>query len=94
VFKLDYKWFNIGAAVPESFTTYAMDAYAVTYSSGSIHQISHGGDGIAGTGKGISSLLLCKLYRDDNVYTGDALAFQFDVHFEIDAAGSREEYIK
>ena len=30
----------------------------------------------------------------DNVYTGDMLADQFDIHIEIDGFGSQEEYIK
>jgi len=39
-------------------------------------------------------MMLVKLYRDDNTYTGDALTFQFDIHYEIDTVGSRQEYVK
>jgi hypothetical protein len=94
VFKLDYKWFNVGAAIPADFTTYTMGSLALPYVSGSIQQISKNDEPIAGTGKTISSLLLCRLYRDDNVYTGDALAYQFDIHYEIDGFGSDTEYTK
>ena len=94
VFKLDYKWFNVGAAVPAEFSTYVMDELALPYVSGSIQQINYNDEPIAGTGKTISSILLCKLYRDDNVYTGDALAYQFDIHYEIDGFGSATEYTK
>jgi hypothetical protein len=95
VFKLDYKWFNVGAAVPAQWSTYTMDELALPYTADTtIQQINKNSDPIAGTGKTISSILLCKLYRDDNVYTGDALAYQFDIHYEIDSFGSAEEYTK
>lgn len=95
VFKLDYKWFDIGAAVPANFSTHTMDQLRSTpYVSGTIHQISHGATGLTGTGKGISSILVCKLYRQDNVYVGDVLADQLDFHYEIDSPGSRSEYLK
>jgi len=93
VFKMDYKWYNIGDTVPATWTTYTMGTYAETYTSGSISQILHG-IGIDGTGKTISSILKIKLYRDDNVYTGDILADQFDIHIQVDGFGSQEQYIK
>jgi hypothetical protein len=93
VFKIDYAWFNIGEAQP-AFATYVMDQDAIEYESGSIQQIAKGASGITGTGEKISSLMLVKLYRDDNVVTGDVLAWQFDVHIECDSYGSELEYIK
>lgn len=59
-----------------------------------MHQINEGIGGIDGVGKTLSSMLLCKLYRDDNVYTGDALTYQFDIHIMIDSFGSELEHIK
>jgi hypothetical protein len=94
VFKLDYKWYSVGDAVPANFSTYTMSTLAATYSSGTIHQISKNATPIPGSGKGISSMLVCKLYRDDNAVIGDVLVDQFDIHFEIDSPGSREEYTK
>ena len=94
VFKIDYRWYSIGAERPAGWTTYTMDQLAVPYTSGTIHQISKGAAGIAGTGKGISSMLIMKLYRDDNVYTGNVLATSMDVHIEIDSFGSETEYSK
>ena len=49
---------------------------------------------IGSAGKTISSILQCKLYRDDNVYTGDAGAVSFDIHIEIDSFGSDTEFAK
>lgn len=94
VFRMEYRWTNIGDAVSGSWANYDMNTNAMPYVSGSIHQILKNTSGIAGTGKTISSLLELKLYRTDNVYTGDLLAKQFDVHIEIDGLGSSLEYAK
>jgi hypothetical protein len=95
-----YKWFNIGDAVPGSWTTInTTDAqgtpYVKTYTSGNMHQISSW-PGITGTGKTISSILLIKVYRyDPTVNTSSSIpGFQFDIHYEKDAVGSHEAYVK
>jgi hypothetical protein len=93
VFKLDYKWYNLGDTIPAGTSTYTMGTYVETYSSGTIAQILHG-TGIAGTDKEISSLLKIRLYRDDNAYTGDILVDSFDIHIEVDSIGSDEQYTK
>lgn len=56
---------------------------------------SKSGINIDGSGiTGVSSILDIKLYRDDNVVTGDVLVKEFDIHYLVDADGSRQEYIK
>jgi hypothetical protein len=92
--KIDYRWFNIGESVPGVWSTYTMDGLVIAYTSGNVHQISRNVLGIDGTGKTLSSCLQIKLYRDDNVYTGDALATMFDIHIECDALGSSQEFVK
>lgn len=92
--KIDYRWTNVGDAVSGTWTTLVMDQLAIDYSLGTIHQISKSASGIDATGKGISSELQIKLYRDDNVYTGNALATMFDIHVLCDALGSEQEYVK
>ena len=92
--KIDYKWFNPNAAVPAGYTTHTMATNAFTYTSGDLHQITEGTAFISGSGQTLSSLLLIKLYRDDDVYSGDALAFDFDVHYQINSMGSRLEFNK
>ena len=55
---------------------------------------------IDGTGQGMSSMLLCRLFRDTagaggtDDYVGDAGLMEFDFHIEIDSFGSHEEYTK
>jgi hypothetical protein len=49
--------------------------------------------GIDGTGKTLSSILMCKFYRseaDSDNYAGGIYALEVDFHFEIDTIGSRE----
>jgi hypothetical protein len=94
VFKMDYKWHDIGVDSPANFTTYTMSTRAINYTSGSIHQLNYG-TGISGSSiTGISSIMLIKLYRDDTAYTGDVITYQFDIHYLRDSLGSREEFSK
>jgi hypothetical protein len=89
VFKLDYKWFDLGAAVPATFTTIATTELVFPYTSGNIHQMATFPDISGGGISKVSSVLLFKLYRDDNIVTGDVLAFEFDLHYRSHAIGSR-----
>lgn len=93
VFKMDYIWYNLGEAIPAVWTTLTMNTYSTAYTSGTISQIISGPT-ISGAGKTISSILKLKLYRQDNVYTGDILVDQFDIHIQVDAAGSELEFTK
>jgi len=49
---------------------------------------------MTGTWEPKSTIIDFKIYRDDNVVTGDVLLKEFDIHYQIDAHGSRQEYIK
>ena len=94
VFKIDYRWYENNGDPTGSFTTVANTGFAFTYTSGSICQIATfaalDGSGITS----VSSIIEIKLYRDDNVVSGDVLGKEFDLHYQIDDRGSREEYIK
>lgn len=95
-FKLDYRWVNIGDAVPSFTTGYTMNTIvgSQTWTTGMLHRIVGNTTGISGSGKIISSMLQIKLYRDDNSYSGDCLVVSFDVHVELDGLGSSSEYTK
>ena len=86
VFKIDYKWYNSGDTEPATWTTYTMNSYTDTYTTGTISNMIKGA-GIDGTGKTASSILKIKLYRDDNVYTGDILLDEFDIHYQVKRFG-------
>jgi len=98
VFKMDYKWFPIGGSVPANFETLTMSTPAITYTSGSMHQLTYGnklsGSMINESAVGVSSVMLIKLYRDNDAYAGNAVVYQFDIHYEKDAIGSHGEFTK
>lgn len=94
-----YKWFAIGASIPATWETHVMDQRVSSYTSGSLHQLNYGSNMIsasmmASSGVGVSSVMLIKLYRDDNAYAGNAVTYQFDIHYIKDGQGSRTEYSK
>lgn len=88
---LEYKWFNVGDEIPTSFTTITASTGGKPYDSGTIHQVSSFGE-VDGTGKRLSSVLLMKVYRNDNDVTGDVLAYEFDIHYRGVRAGTRGQY--
>ena len=102
VFKLDYRITPITAAgaTPGAFTTIqTLDEVVVPYTSGDISQIIEFPDidlwSAVGGDPGIAPTLDLRLYRDDNVVTGDVLVKSFDVHVPFDAPlGSGQEFIK
>ena len=98
--KLDYTWTNInGSAFAPSAVIDMSDTCSGT---DDYHEVSEGLTVLSGTGKTISSMLVCRLFRSDtgtdDTWTGtnaDAPALlQFDIHHEIDAGGSRQEWVK
>ena len=98
VWKMQYKWFNPGGLVPGGFTAATATTRRYTWAAGNLHQYD-GWAAISGAGiTEISSIFLVKVFRDDNVDAGagggDALAFEFDIHYEIDTIGSKSEFIK
>lgn len=95
VFKMEYNWFDLGAVVPDTFKTYVMNINELPYTSGSIHQLTTGSAHVSGSHINlVSSMMLVKLYREDNTYTGAAATYQFDLHIQRDSMGSRNETSK
>jgi hypothetical protein len=93
VWKLEYLWVNIGAAL-QANTTIVSRTVANDTSVAGKHRMNNVPDiGIDGTGKTISSILQYRLYRDGtnsaDTYTKKAYLSEFDIHFEIDTVGSR-----
>jgi hypothetical protein len=95
VWKMDYKWIINGQTVPETFETGVPQANQIfTYTSGNLAQISRFPAITPPANDNISAMLLIRLYRDDNIAIGDVLAWEFDIHYAIDDAGSQHEYTK
>jgi hypothetical protein len=95
-YNMSYRWVDLAANTTAGFTTYAMGTTVAAYVTGStMHQLSTNLAGISGSSiTNLSSILVLKLFRNDNAYPGDALTYQFDIHYEIDSLGSNQELVK
>ena len=94
VFKMDYRVYELGATTIPSFTTITASNFVFTYVSGTLNQIVSFPEIDMSAIDGISAILDIKIYRDDNVVSGDVLVKEFDFHYQIDGDGSREEFVK
>lgn len=96
-FKLMYRWYD-NSGNPGTFQTISTDdgdGAIFTYDdSGGMLQILPFPKITGLVGEHVSSNIDLKLYRDDNLVTGDVLSKFFDIHYEKDTEGSRQEYSK
>jgi len=96
---LEYTWSNVGDTFGNttiiSGDTIAHGSTAVANS----HCITELGD-IDATGKTLSSMLMCRVFRDatgslgTDDYASLASLLEIDFHYQIDALGSKSEYVK
>lgn len=95
-FVLEYYWANVNDAFPASPSMYTMTKNWTGDAQWN-HLIAGGESGIDATGKTLSSILKCRLYRDNTVtnnLAGKVTFLYFDIHFAVNSFGSDEEYIK
>jgi hypothetical protein len=91
VWKLEYTWSDIFEVFPNTVELSTTDAaLGTTYN----HQYaSFGGLTPPAAVVSVSSVLLCRLYRDTgdaaDTFTGDAFFIDFGIHIEKDTLGSR-----
>lgn len=101
---LEYTWSNVSGTYPDTtiISTDASDASNATIQGDTTmlidkHYISTFGE-ISGSGKTLSSMMICRIFRDatdsDDDYPSDAGLMEFDIHYEIDSLGSDTEYGK
>jgi hypothetical protein len=103
VWGIEYTWVNYNAASPETFANTTL----LTATSVSINGTASAGRHLItafalltpdNTQDKISSVLMCRFYRKGgdaaDTYNGNAAVMSVDFHYEIDAIGSRTEYIK
>lgn len=94
--KLDYSWANIAGVVAPSSTADLTDTCTGT---DDLHEMTSSIT-LNGTGKTISSMLVCRLYRDTgDSWVGTTAAqspgiLEFDLHYQIDDRGSQNETSK
>lgn len=95
-FILAYYVANVDVQFPSSPATYTMTK---TWSGDQqwVHLLALNATPITTSGWTLSSILKCRLYRDNTVannLAGRVALLYFDIHVEMDAFGSRQEYIK
>jgi len=97
-FSLEYTWANIGDTFGATATLNLDSDAFVPNTSLWKHLLCKNATGIDGTGKTLSSMLVCRLFRDPadavDTYPQDVAFLQFDIHYEIDSMGSSSEYTK
>jgi hypothetical protein len=97
VFKIDYRWYNNGVAVPAGWTTISTgdgSGPVFSYDSGAILQILPFPTISPPSNEAVSSNLDVRFYRDDAAVAGDVLAKYIDFHYVKDQLGSDDEYEK
>jgi len=88
--ELTYSWASIGDTFPTETAIYGTELVGTQARKHIMTDIGI----IDGTGKNISSMIVCRLRRKSSnasdTFTGSALLLEIDFHYEIDALGSRE----
>lgn len=98
---LEYSFAEIGDVFPDSTIIYGNTHMPTGDLIANTHYLTEIGTGIDMAGVySVSPMLICRIFRDttgsgltDN-YGNDAALNEIDFHFQIDALGSREEYVK
>lgn len=101
---IEYRWYDNGDTVPATWTQAPYGTHAYTYTSGSILQLTEFAISVPVGIDGVSSILDIKFYRDtgntssefagSDPLSGNALAKEFDIHYQVDSLGSDTEYTK
>ena len=98
----EYSWANYDPVTPQVFpaitTSTVVASGPFTAKAHSITSLTTGNTGIDGTGKKISSILICRIWRNssraNDTYNADAGVLFVDFHIQVDGYGSHQEYIK
>lgn len=88
--QLSYSWANIHSAFPTP-TPITLDAD--TPEEADVHNVSNF-SALSGTGKVVSSMLICELGRlgTEDTYASSAYLLEFDVHVKLVTVGTQIEY--
>ena len=88
---LAYEWMNIDTVYDSSTIIYVAHAGSGT---SLMHQMASFSP-ISGIGKTMSSMLICRMFRDAaneaDTFTGDAFLLEIDFHFQLSRLGSKYE---
>lgn len=95
-FVCEYRYYNNLDPVPSwtQIQTDDGDGPLGTYVSTDFVDLIRFPEITAPVGERVSAILDLKIWRNDNRITGDVLTKYVDYHFQVDADGSREEFLK
>lgn len=95
VWGMEYQWRNVGAQFANPTATLTVTTAAGLVGGG--HQVAGFGT-VVGAGQLLSSMFAMRLYRDGanaaDTYLSSAALLEFDIHYQADARGSRQEFVK
>ena len=97
---LEYTWANVNEVFGDTVLAYANDTAADTDPLIKNHQYLTDIVEVDGSDKTVSSMLVCRLFRDaagvgaTDDYAGTAGLLEFDFHYRADSVGSSAEYSK
>ncbi|NOU46801.1 MAG: hypothetical protein HOO86_07040 [Bacteroidales bacterium] len=102
---LDYSWQNYVSGATVAFPVKTTSTVVATIATNSyrhhlITALTEGNAGLDGTGKKISSMIVCRIWRNASAgnaadtYAGNVGGLFVDFHYQSDTYGSRQEYIK
>lgn len=96
---LEYDWANIGDELGNTSIVYGNVTHIDETLVAKKHYMTEIHD-ISGTGMKISSMLMCRVFRDatgvgaTDDFGGTAALLEFDFHYQVDSRGSSQEYVK
>jgi hypothetical protein len=101
VWGFEYTWVNYNATTPELFpatTVLTTTTASITFDNDQDKHFLTSFPSIDGTGKKISSILMCRFFRNSSstadTYPGTVAMLSFDIHYEIDGFGSSQIFTK
>jgi hypothetical protein len=100
VWELEYAWKGVDSVfgAPSNMASDAAASSGTAWKH-TLTKLKEGGnDYIDGTGRGLSSMIVCRLHRNagagsDNL-SADVALLEFDIHYEVDGFGSKTETAK
>ncbi len=98
----EYSWANYNATTPVAFpaaTTITVTSTGpFTANTHRIQSLTTGDAGLTGTGQLISSILICRIWRNgtrpNDTYDANAGVLFLDFHYQLDTFGSRDVFTK
>ena len=100
VWGLEYTWIEYNSSTPQTFPATTVETITASFTSSDHMHLLHSFSAITPNSNqdNISSILVMRIFRNSSnaadTYNGDAFGLSFDIHYEMDTGGSRQEFIK